>query len=272
MARIPTLQEPTLQALCDVLGATDTGLSGSQIGRYLGECRIADPLPSTTKRHRLFQALREKQVQDGCANNVLHFITHAMSPVRYVENRDHFENERGKINAVLAFCGLSLTETGQLSQVQAVHTLNEAARRAGVLRRALAERRVHPDVITFCRAELLVDDYFHAVFEATKSVADKLRNKASLTADGSKLVDEALGIGKEGHPRLAFNSLSTESERSEHLGLMNLIKGVFGAFRNTTAHVPRIHWSISEQDALDVLTTLSLIHRRLDGAVRTHVP
>ena len=82
-------------------------------------------------------------------------------------------------------------------------------------------------------------------------------------------MDEALGLGRTGVPRLAFNSLRTESERSEHTGLMNLIKGVFGAFRNTTAHNPKIHWQMTEQDALDVLTTISLVHRRLDSSVRT---
>jgi uncharacterized protein (TIGR02391 family) len=66
--------------------------------------------------------------------------------------------------------------------------------------------------------------------------------------------------------------LATESERSEHSGLMNLIKGIFGAFRNTTAHAPKIQWNATEQDALDILTTISLIHRRLDAAVRTHIP
>jgi uncharacterized protein (TIGR02391 family) len=143
---------------------------------------------------------------------------------------------------------------------------------ASALRKALVERKVHADVLKFCRAELLVDNYFHAVFEATKSIAEKLRQKTGLGSDGSPLVDEALGIGKAGHPRLAFNSLRTESERSEHTGLMNLIKGLFGAFRNTTGHIPKIHWNISEQDALDILTTISLIHRRLDTAIRTHIP
>ena len=89
------------------------------------------------------------------------------------------------------------------------------------------------DVLKFCRAELVVENYFHAVFEATKSVAQKLRDKAGLASDGGPLVDGALGLGRTGVPRLAFNSLRTESERSEHTGLMNLIKGVFGAFRNT---------------------------------------
>ena len=132
-------------------------------------------------------------------------------------------------------------------------------------------RPVHSDVLRYCRAELVEDDYFHAVFEATKSVAEKLREKAGLDSDGSTLVDDALGIGKAGTPRLAFNSLRTESERSEHKGLMNLIKGVFGAFRNTSAHAPRIHWQVTQQDALDILTTISLIHRRLDSAARTNL-
>lgn len=224
-----------------------------------------------TKRHRLYAALREKQDTDGCANNILRFITHVINPVRHVGSRDYFESERGKLNAVLAFSGFALGEDGQLRKVQAVRTLTEAEARANVLRKALIERKVHADVLKFCRAELVVDNYFHAVFEATKSVAEKLRQKTGLTSDGSQLVDEALGIGKAGHPRLAFNSLATESERSEHSGLMNLIKGLFGAFRNTTGHAPKILWNVTEQDALDILTTISLVHRRLDAAVRTHI-
>lgn len=272
MAVIPSFDDATLQGLCDILGATDTGLTGTQIGRHLSECGIDDPLPTLTKRHRIFEALRQRQGRDGCANNVVRFLMHVMSPVRHVGNREYFESERGKLNAVLAFSGYSLGEDGQARAVTAVKTLSEAEARASILRKALGERRVHLDVIRFCRAELIADNYFHAVFEATKSVADKLRVRTGLTSDGAPLVDEALGLGKAGHPRLAFNSLATESERSEHSGLMNLIKGVFGAFRNTTAHAPKIHWNVTEQDALDVLTTLSLIHRRIDAAVRTHVP
>jgi hypothetical protein len=44
---------------------------------------------------------------------------------------------------------------------------------------------------------------------------------------------------------------------------------MFGTFRNVTAHAPKIHWNITEQDALDLLTLCSLLHRRLDAAIRT---
>ena len=123
--------------------------------------------------------------------------------------------------------------------------------------------------LRFCRAELLQDNYFHAVLEATKSVADKIRAKTGLTGDGADLVDQALALGKSGMPFLAFNSLRTESEQSEQKGLLNLMKGIFGTFRSPTAHAPRLSWSMTEQDALDLLTMASFLHRRLDSAVRT---
>lgn len=269
MAREPKLTDANLEALCNILGDTGSGLTGSEIGRYLGDCKIADPFPGMTKRHRLFEALQRRQNADGCSNNVLAFVKRVMDPVRFVGNGSYFDGMRGQVNVVLAFTGLELRDDGQLRRRNAATTLNQAEAAAGALRKALVDRRVHGDVLRFCRAELIADNYFHAVFEATKSVAEKLRDRAGLLSDGAPLVDEALGLGKSGIPRLAFNSLRTESERSEHTGLMNLIKGLFGAFRNTTAHAPKIHWNVTEQDALDILTTVSLVHRRLDSAVRT---
>lgn len=268
----PSFDKPNLEAIADILGDTSTGLTGSEIGRYLRECGIPDPDPSLTKRHRLYNALAAKQLTDHCANNILAFITNVMNPVRHVGANDYFESQRGKLNSVLAFSGLTLSEDGKLRPVQAASTLTEAEATARALRKALVERKVHADVLHFCRAELLVDNYFHAVFEATKSLAEKLRQKTGLLTDGAQLVDDALAIGQIGHPRLAFNSLTTPSERNEHQGLISLIKGVFSAFRNTTGHAPKIHWTLTEQDALDILTTISLLHRRLDTAVRTHIP
>ena len=58
----------------------------------------------------------------------------------------------------------------------------------------------------------------------------------------------------------------TVTEQSEQKGFANLVKGVFGTFRNVTAHAPKITWPISEQDALDLLSLVSYIHRRLDTA------
>jgi uncharacterized protein (TIGR02391 family) len=85
-----------------------------------------------------------------------------------------------------------------------------------------------------------------------------------LDLDGHPLVAAAL----EGRPpRVALNSLRTDSERNKQRGVANIISGVFAAFRNPAAHDPRVEWHVSESDALDLLSTLSLVHRRLDRAV-----
>jgi uncharacterized protein (TIGR02391 family) len=65
---------------------------------------------------------------------------------------------------------------------------------------------------------------------------------------------------------LAINPLKSDSERSEQRGFANLIKGIFGMFRNPTAHAARIDWTMEKRDAEDLLSVVSLIHRRIDGA------
>jgi len=269
VATVESFADNMLQRICDVLADTSSGLTGSEIGRLLGECSIADPQPGITKRHRLYAALRARQQQNRCGNLVVEFIHRAMDPVRYTGNSDYYERKRQELNEVLAFCGLTLGEDGKFRRRQTARTLTEAEERAGRLRSELQRRGVHADVLAFCRSELLQKNYFHAVFEATKSVADKIRARSGLTGEGAELVDQAFGCGKVGMPFLAFNTLQTDTERSEHTGIINLIKVMFGAFRNVTAHAPKVSWPISEQDALDLLTIASLLHRRLDAAVRT---
>ena len=175
----PKLKDASLQKLCDVIGDTATGLTGREIGRYLSECNIADPHPSITKRDRLFEALRAKQNEDGCANGVLAFIRHVMDPVLHADQREVFESKRSALNLVLAFSGIELDEEGRLRRSVQARTISEAAAAASMLRKDLVERKVHSDVLRYCRAELVEDDYFHAVFEATKSVAESSAKRQS---------------------------------------------------------------------------------------------
>ena len=188
-----------------------------------------------------------------------------MKPERYIGTPERFSIIRENLNIALSFAGLELDEAGYIGSIERVHTLSEAERRANDLRGDLQIRGVHADVLAFCRAELIVDNYFHAVLEATKSIFDKLRTLTGLKEDGALLVDKAL-CGSA--PILAINSLTTESERSEQTGFANLIKGTYGMFRNPTAHEARVKWQMSKEDAEDLLSVVSLIHRRLDSSRR----
>ncbi|HAU1193390.1 TPA: TIGR02391 family protein [Legionella pneumophila] len=262
---VPKFSETILQKICDILADTSTGLTGSEIGKLLSRLSIEDGI-SSTKRHRLFEALNAKQNRDNVGNYVIAFIQEAMNPVNFTDSHDYFEQKQDELNKVLAFAGMELGDDGKIRGKEVAKTLSEAEIRSKRLKNELQRRNVHPDILKFCKAELLQNNYFHAVFEATKSIADKIREKSGLDLDGTKLAIEAFEI-KKNLPILAFNSLETSTEKNEHIGLLNIIKGVFGAFRNVTSHIPKIKWHIDEQDALDLLSSISLIHRRLDKAV-----
>lgn len=266
MAIIKNIDLGSLESICKILGDTYHGISGTEISKYLAETNIKDPQLNSTKWKRLYDALSIKQSEDRCSNNVLAFIKYVLRPSRNIHRKEWFKNIRTELNYVLSFEGLELTESGDIRTTAKVNTFSEAEERAQNLRKTLLDRKIHSDVLTFCKAELLVDNYFHAVFEATKSIAEKIRIKTNLTTDGSELVDQAFSYrGKI--PYLALNNLTSESHESEQKGFMNLLKGVFGTFRNTTAHAPKIAWENNEQDALDILSMISLIHRKLDKAV-----
>jgi uncharacterized protein (TIGR02391 family) len=254
-----------LEAIAGALGDTDAGLTGAEIQHLLASSKMADPGP-ITKRVRIYNAFAESQNTKKNRKNVLEFIRLAMKPARYSRQPERYEPMRALLNQALAFAGLVVDDTGNLTKTEAAQTLPEAQRRARDLRADLEGRGVHPDVLKFCRAELVADNYFHAVQEAVKSVADKMRGRTGLADDGAALVDRVLGGDP---PLLAINSRTSASERSEQNGFANLVRGTFGMFRNPTAHEARIHWAMTKEDAEDLLTIVSLIHRRLDQA---HMP
>lgn len=148
------------------------------------------------------------------------------------------------------------------------NNLDEALKRARRLHAALIAWNVHQDVLEFCKAELLQENYFHAVFEAVKSISAKIRKASDLTTDGGELVQQAFSSGKAYYPLLAMNELKTETEKGEQRGFVNLLIGIFGTIRNPLAHNPKIEWDTTEQDTLDILTVISLVHRKLDKAYR----
>lgn len=258
---VPTISDTVLEKICHVLAEA---VSHTELTSLLNGSNIAEN-GGNPKWERMKLALSARQRTDRCGNNVVAFVQSVMNPVRFIGRQDFFIQIRDALNEVLSFAGLSISDDGNVRSATKARTLSEAAQRAGKLRRLLEQRSVHADVLSFCREELVQENYFHAVFEATKSVADKIRSLSGLELDGAELVDTAFSVK---NPILAINSLRTETEESEHKGFANLLKGMFGTFRNVTAHAPKIRWTIEEQDALDLLTIVSFLHRRLDKAVK----
>lgn len=256
----------TLKEVAAVLADTERGLTGREIGDLLMRLHMEDPLPSSTKRDRLTEAFVARQNLDQDSNRIITFIVHAMEPVNYRDRPELFSFRRDRLNERLAFVGLHVNEKGKVAKGVFAQTLDEATRIATSVRDELMRRDTHPEILRYCSLEVLKRDNFHACLEATKSIFDRLRRMSGEQGDGAALIDATLALGRNGHPKLAINSLNTQTERDEQSGFSNLLKGVAGLYRNPTAHDPRLIRSISEAELLEALTLVSMIHRRLDDA------
>jgi len=261
--KYPAFTQQQLEQIARIIGDTDTGLTGSEIGYALASCNIADVDSSDTKWKRLYNALVTFQNEHQVGNHVIVFIQHVMNPASYTNTPDVFTARRDELNKVLAFAGMELRDTGKLRFVKKAENLDDALQRAARLKTILEQRKVHSKVLEHCRAEILQDNYFHAVLEAMKSITVRMRALANLDGDGAELVDAAFGGSS---PKLTINSFDTKSKQGEQRGFVSLLKGLYGMVRNPVAHEARIEWDMSEQDAVDVLTTISLVQRKIDIA------
>ncbi len=265
MTKVDCFPEGQIESLARLLGECG---AGSDISRVLADRGLDDSSGQSTKWRRLYWVFLNCQKRNLCANQVIDFIQAFLAPARFVGRSEEFEQHRQSINSILAFSGLEFGADGKFRRTTAAETLDEAERRVRTIRSKFQGRKLHAEVLKYCRSELMQDNYFHAVFEAAKGLAQRIRDLSGEQADGAALVDRVFSVDR---PLLAINSLQTETERSEHKGFAALLKGCFAAIRNPLAHEPKILWQ-GEDDAADYLSLISLVHRKLDDAVRVRTP
>ncbi len=265
------LPQGVLEMISNILGDTDKGLTGSQIHQFLLQCQIDDISANETylsKKKRLYNALVEEQNKNKCSNNILRFIQQVLSPARFLNTPEDFEEKRIAINQQLAFVGYELKPDGQFREITKASTISDVQIKTDNLKQELENRKAHSEIFKYCKAELLVNNYFHSVLEANKGLFQRIRELSGLHIDGNNLIEQTFSS----NPILIINDYQSSSERNEHNGFCNLLKGLCSMFRNPTTHEPKIEWEIKEQDALEILGIISYCHRRLDNAKQIRLP
>lgn len=257
----PCLDRAQMEQLARILGEEVTG---SKLPLLLEQVYLNDTPDLSTKWKRIFNAFVEYQNEKKCSNQIMHFIKLIIEPANYFGRLEQYQQLLLDISKVLSFVGYEAREDGKIYPCAQAKNLSEAEMRANNLLTKLKQRDGHPCVFYYCRAELLDNNYFHAVFEANKGLFQKIRDLSGLAEDGNKLIEQVFSKT----PILIINKYQSQSEQDEHKGFCNLLKGICGMFRNPEAHEPKISWIMSEQDALDILCMISYCHRRLDNARR----
>jgi len=274
------LNEQQLKSICGILADTNRGLTKTELKSTLHNCGISevDDGGQTinggmfyqigfNKRDWLYNCFVADINKYHTYSNVFKFIESALSPISYTleEKREKHLWRFEEINKVLLLLGMQVGNDGKLRQTAKASTLDEVDRRVNGLKKKLYERSIHTEVTKYCVKDYLQKDYFDAVFEAAKGLAERVRQITGLTTDGGKLFQEAFSTKD---PFIFFNSLKSESEISEFVGLKELLEAIYHLVRNPAAHTPKINWKVDENKALDVLTLISFAHKYLDECHR----
>ena len=266
----PSWGSAQVRAVCQVLAQPGyPGLPWSTLKSLLwnlgiepgAESEDAEPADCRAALHRRLMSAQAGPMRGGV---IATFITEAMNPATF-SDRSQFEALREGVNRALRFKALSVDPTGDLHHPETARGSSSADSVAERLRTELVRRGSHPETLRYCDDRLIDRSLFHAMFQASRGLATRIRGITGLKSDGLILVNDAFST-KAAHPPLRLSDLMTETDIGEHRGLEGLIRGVFNTFRGNSADLPRVTRTISEQDALEVFGTLSYIHRRLDSA------
>lgn len=271
MSAIHQFKASTIEILSQIIGETTTGLTNAEIHRLLLQAQIDDyvqPGVMISKHARLYNAFVNELNKHHYSNNILVFIQMYLDPARYVGNLSLFESRRQAVNKQLAFEGLEIDDTDRaITLKEKVSRLQDIELRVKGLKNKLEQRNAHPAIAAYCRAELLTDNYFHAVLEANKGLFQRIRDISGVETDGNALIEQVFS----NNPVVIINNFITPSEKNEHSGFCNLLKGLCSMFRNPLAHEPKVEWPMTEQDALEILSIISYCHRRLDNAHKIRI-
>lgn len=133
---------------------------------------------------------------------------------------------------------------------------------------------LHPKVKASAKSLFEKGEYSNAVFEATKTFNEFIREKTGLGDSETTLMLKAMGDPSSKNienPKIKFNPLdpnSTDykSQQNEQRGLSHIAQGIFFAFRHPKGHETKERWPLDPYAALDQLVTISYIMKRVDEA------
>jgi uncharacterized protein (TIGR02391 family) len=130
--------------------------------------------------------------------------------------------------------------------------------------------RWHPEVRRVSESLFVKGEYVSSVLEASKLFIEAVKTQAGHPTDSAgQLLDgfklmERVFVGKS--PILKFNAMSNPSEIDEQRGLGHIAEGVVSAFRNPKGHIPALSIFLEPHEALEQLSTISYLMKRLDLA------
>lgn len=257
------LSNPVLDQLAKAVG--NENITGTQITRCFKELHLSDTSKESTKWKRLAAVFKKYQKNTGTSSKTFAIIENLMNPVNFLDRTESYHNQLAEINKVLRMQGYEINESGQIKRAERITSIDVVSERYNSILQKLKQRGVHPEVLKYCKKELLAENYFHGILEAAKSLSNRTRELSGVIEDGTALFDKVFSVR---NPILKLNDLSTDSLRNQQNGLREMLNGITHYVRNVNAHEPSIKWIVEESEAISILETISFLHKMLDSCTK----
>lgn len=271
------IEDAKLEALANKLG-TLPELTHTNIDKYLVECSIQDIstksrsvglgyITGDSKSKRIYKCFINEVHKTNNDLKIVSFIERALDPSRFADSK-RYDDVLNDINSVLLFMGCEINKSGKVKIVKKATTIDEVQERINALENEAKKRNVHSEVLKYCKREYLDKDYFHAQFEASKGLFQRIRDLTNQNVDGTKLIN---GVFSTDEPMLILPNLklTERTDKDEFLGYKHLFEYVVNAIRNPEGHTPRILASEELGECLDNFVIISRCHRFLDNCSTT---
>jgi len=302
MLNAKLLEPIDLEKICKIIADNDKDDGYGVInGKTLTHCfnkfhyKESELDSKISKWNRLYNCL----TYFNDVNMIKNIIEYLLHPRIYNQYETLYNAKIEKLNAALIYLSLKINKSGKFEKLShdAPKTISEAKNRLKKILEKVESLQMHKEIMKYCQEELLTENYFHLVLEASKSILERIRQETNLTDDGDKLINIAFWkeseydhdketskkieqnkkLGKEDEnktlkfnfiPYLGFSALQTLNEKNLHFGLVHAIKAIVCLFRNITAHEPKINphplYNMNEIEAIECLQMISYIHKKLD--------
>jgi len=260
MKKIESFSLSALEKIAKIIAERYTGSEITELFRKAGFPHIRHD--GSTKWRFVYAVLEEPRKQPYGPYNVAKVIEKLCDPQEYFGQAEYHKGIVGEANEILAFYGLEVNlETGKITVKPSISTTLRSQRSNA--EEIFDPRNFHPDVRKHVRPLFVEGKHFHAVFECCKTFDRYIRKKSGINKHGTELMGAALSLKGP----LKINTQRTETEQNEQEGVMHLCMGLMRAIRNPEAHEPELDWSITQDDALNILSLISFLWKKIDIAV-----
>lgn len=253
-------------------------LTGSKITKMFAELNLYNfdqdihkkEFTNSTKWRRINESVLDACRKSKSATPFFKTIEYVTQPEKYMTNPTAWRELLTSLNIHLIYYGFKVSDSGKIVKTKAATSFSDAQKRSKSLNDKFNELNLHPSILKYANSELLHENYFHAILEASKGLLDRIRKLSGLETDGNTLVNQCFNKKK---PIILIqgNYLKNLNEQGSYDGLKSLLNSIVFLYRNPRAHEPKLYDETSMDDAITAFVMISLANKKLDNCINVRL-